>query len=120
MNSEKGEDGPDSSNGRVLKIREPAALALKGLEQLRAARPITQEVPDAEVARIAQEKLQPHGCSFVVRRLDDGISSFVMRVRGGEIRIRSRLQFLPTLQTDQLKRRRYDLWSWILEERRSL
>lgn len=39
-----------------------------------------------------------YGCGFVVRRVDDGIASFVMRVRGGEIRIRSRLEFLPTLQ----------------------
>src|SRR5258708_38919250 len=98
MNSEKGEDGPDSSNGRVLKTRVAAAPALMGLEQLRAAQPMMQEVPDAEFARIAVEKLQPHGCGFVVRRVDDGIASFVMRVRAGEIRIRSLLEFLPTLQ----------------------
>jgi len=59
-----------------------------------------------------------YGCGFVVRRVDDGITPFVMRVRGGEIRIRSRLEFLNT-PTDQLKKRRYDLWSWTLEERRS-
>jgi hypothetical protein len=99
MNLEKGEDGPDSSNGRVLKIRVAAAPALMGLEQLRAAQPMTQEVPDAEFARIAVEKLQPHGCGFVVHRVDDGITPFVMWVRGGEIRTRSRLEFLPTLQS---------------------
>jgi len=98
MNSEQRNGiGADDSNGFVLKIRE-AALALNGLDQLRAARPITQEVPDAEVARIVQEKLQHRGCGVVVHRGDDGITPFVMRVRGGEIRIRSRLELLPTLQ----------------------
>jgi hypothetical protein len=100
MNSEKkNEIGANDSNGRVLKIREPAALALRGLDELRAARPMTREVLDAEVARIAQEKLQPHGGGFVVHRVDDGITPFVMWVRGGEIRTRSRLEFLPTLQS---------------------
>jgi hypothetical protein len=99
MNSEqRNEIGADDSNGLVLKIREAPALALNGLDQLRAARPMTQGIPDAEVARIAQEKLQHRGCGFVVLRVDDRITPFVMRVRGGEIRIRSRLEFLPTLQ----------------------
>jgi hypothetical protein len=99
MNSEqKNEIGADDSNGPVLKIREARALALNGLDQLRAARPMTQEVPDAQVARIAQEKLQHRGCGFVVHRVDDSITPFVMKVRGGEIRIRSRLEFLPTFQ----------------------
>jgi hypothetical protein len=98
MNSEqRNQIGADDSNGLVLKIRE-AALALNGLDQLRAARPITHGVPDAEVARIVQEKLQHRGCGVVVHRGDDGITPFVMKVRGGEIRIRSRLEFLPTLQ----------------------
>jgi hypothetical protein len=98
MNSEKkNEIGANDSNGRVLKIREPAALALRGLAELRAARPMTREVLDAEVARIAQEKLQPHGGGFVVHRVAD--APFVMRVRGGEIRTRSRLEFLSTLQS---------------------
>jgi len=75
MNSEKkNEIGANDSNGRVLKIREPAALALRGLDELRAARPMTREVLDAEVARIAHEKLQPHGGGFVVHRVDDGIT----------------------------------------------
>jgi hypothetical protein len=39
MNFEKkNELGADDSNGRVLKIREAAALALKELDQLRSAR----------------------------------------------------------------------------------
>jgi hypothetical protein len=112
MNSEqKNEIGADDSNGPVLKIREARALALNGLDQLRAARPMTQEVPDAQVARIAQEKLQHRGCGFVVHRVDDSITPFVMRVRGGEIRIRSRLEFLPTLQPINSKKRGPDLWS---------
>jgi hypothetical protein len=38
MNSEKkNEIGADDSNGRVRKIREAAALALKELDQLRSA-----------------------------------------------------------------------------------
>jgi len=98
MNSEqRNEISADDSNGLLLKIRE-AALALNGLDQLRAARPITQEVPDTQVARIVQEKLQHRGCGVFVHRADDGITPFVMRVRGGEIRIRSRLELLPTLQ----------------------
>ena len=39
MTSEKkNEIGVDDSNGRVLKIREAAALSLKELDQLRSAR----------------------------------------------------------------------------------
>ncbi len=99
MNSEqRNEIGADDSNGLVLKIREAGALALNGLDQLRAARPMTQGVPDAEVARIVQEKLQHRGCGVVVHHVDDGITPFVMRVRGCEIRIRSSLELLPTLQ----------------------
>jgi hypothetical protein len=99
MNSEKtNEIGVNDSNGRVLKVSKPGARALKALEQLRATRPMAQEVPDAEVARIAREKFRLHGCGFAVHRVDDGITPFVMSVRGGEIRIRSRLEFLPTLQ----------------------
>lgn len=46
MNSEKkNEFGANDSNGRVLKIKEPAALALKGLEQLRAAHRCVLHVP---------------------------------------------------------------------------
>jgi hypothetical protein len=46
MNSEKkNEIGANDSNGRVLKIRGPAALALKGLEQLRAAHRCVLHIP---------------------------------------------------------------------------
>jgi len=59
---------------------------------------MTQEVLDAEVARIPQEKLHPQGCDLVVHRVGDGISPLVIRVGGGEIRVRSSLEFLPALQ----------------------
>ena len=58
---------------------------------------MTREAFDLDVTRVAQEKLHPHGCS-VVDSVDDGITRFVIRVRGGEIRIQSRPEFLPMLQ----------------------
>ena len=42
---------------------------------------MTQEAPDAEVARIAQEKLQPYGCDLVVHRTDDGVTRFLIKVQ---------------------------------------
>jgi len=42
---------------------------------------MTQEALDAEVARIAREKLQPYGCDLVVHRLDDGVTRFVIEVQ---------------------------------------
>jgi hypothetical protein len=46
MNSEnKNEIGANDSNSRVLKIKEPATLALKGLEQLRAAHRCVLHIP---------------------------------------------------------------------------
>jgi hypothetical protein len=98
MTLENAENGSDSSNGRVLKIWAVAATVLEELGELRSAGPVGQEALEAEAARIAQERLPPHGCGLVVRRLDDGTTSFAMRVRGGEIRIRSRLEFLPTFR----------------------
>jgi hypothetical protein len=70
---------------------------------------MAREVFDVEVTRIAQEKLHPHECDPVVYHVGDGISRFVIRVQGGEIRIRSRLEFLPILQLVNSKRRRADL-----------
>ena len=65
---------------------------------------MTRESLDVEVRRIAQEKLYPHGSDPVVYPLGDGISRFVIRVQGGEIRIQSRLEFLPILQVANTKR----------------
>ena len=61
----------------VQKIR----IALKELDQLRSGGPMTQEALDAEVARIAKEKLQPHGCDLVVWRKDDGVTRFLIKVQ---------------------------------------
>src|SRR5207302_11273041 len=59
---------------RLRKIREAAAAAIKELSLFRWRD--GQEAPDAEVARIAKEKLHPHGCDLVVQRLDDGATRF--------------------------------------------
>ena len=69
-------------NDRARKIREAAASAIKELSLFRAAGPVTQEALDAEVARIAQERLQPHGCDLVVWRKDDGVTRFLIEVQG--------------------------------------
>ena len=63
------------------KIRKAAALALKELDQLRSGGPMTQEALDAEVARIAREKLQPYGCDLVVHRKGDGVTRFFIKVQ---------------------------------------
>ena len=70
---------------------------------------MAREALDVEVTRIAQKKLHPHECDLVVYPVGDGITRFVIRVQGGEIRIQSRLEFLPILQLVNLKRRRADL-----------
>ena len=66
---------------RLWKIREAAVAAIKELDRLRSAGPVTQEAFDAEVARITQEKLQPHGCDLVVHRTDDGVTRFLIKVQ---------------------------------------
>src|SRR5258708_37171770 len=81
MNSETGNAFEAEYHDRVLKIRKAAAIALKELDQLRSGRPMTQEALDAEVARIAREKLQPYGCDLVVHRMADGITRFLIEVQ---------------------------------------
>src|SRR6266581_4354347 len=68
-------------NARVAKIRKAAAVALKELDRLRSAGPVTREAFDAEVIRITREKLQPYGCDLVIHRTDDGIARFLIKVR---------------------------------------
>ena len=68
-------------NARVAKIRKAAAVALKELDRLRSAGPVTRETFDAEVIRITREKLQPYGCDLVIHRTDDGIARFLIKVR---------------------------------------
>jgi len=70
---------------------------------------IAREALNVQVTCIAQEKLHPHRCDLVVYPVGDGLTRFVIRVQGGEIRIQSRLEFLPILQLVNSKRRRPDL-----------
>jgi len=66
---------------RVWKIRGAAAAAIKELNQLGSAGPVSWAALDAEVARIAQEKLHPHGCDLVVHWRDDRTTRFLIRVQ---------------------------------------
>ena len=66
---------------RVRKIRKAAAIALKELDQLRSGGPMPQEALDAEVARIARERLQPYGCDLAVHRMADGLVRFLIEVQ---------------------------------------
>lgn len=59
---------------------------------------MTREALYVDVTRVAQEKLHPYGYDSVVDSVDDGITRFVIRVRGRKIRIQSRPEFLPILQ----------------------
>ena len=81
MNSEARSEFGAEYDDRVQKIRKAAAIALKELDQLRSGGPMTQEALDAEVARIAREKLQPYGCDLVVHRMADGITRFLIEVQ---------------------------------------
>ena len=81
MTSEKKNEFDAEYDNRVQKIRRAAAIALKELHQLRSGGPVTQEALDAEVARIAKEKLQPHGCDLVVHITADGVTRFLIKVQ---------------------------------------
>ena len=81
MSSKASNEFNTRHNDRVGKIREAAVAALKELDRLRSAGPVTKEALDAEVARIAREKLQPYGCDLVVHRLDDSVTRFVIEVQ---------------------------------------
>ena len=81
MNSEARSEFDAEYDDRVQKIRKAAAIALKELDQLRSGGPMTQQALDAEVVRIAKEKLQPHGCDLVVWRKDDGVTRFLIKVQ---------------------------------------
>ncbi len=81
MNS--GETNPFEANynARVASIRKAAAIALKELDRLRPGGFVTQDVLDAEVARIAKEKLRPYGCDLVVHSMGDGVTRFLIKVQ---------------------------------------
>ena len=82
MTSEASNQFETNYDDRLRKIREAAAAAIKELSLFRSAGPVTQEALDATVARIAKEKLQPHGCDLVVWRKDDGVTRFLIEVQG--------------------------------------
>jgi hypothetical protein len=54
---------------------------------------MTQEALDAEVARIAREKLQPYGCDLVVLRMANRVTRFIIKIRSNWERIRSNQEF---------------------------
>ena len=71
----------DAEYDDLRKIRKAAAAAIKELSLFRSAGRFTPQALDQEVARIAQEKLQPHGCDLVVHRMDDGLTRFLIKVQ---------------------------------------
>jgi hypothetical protein len=81
MTFEVANDFEAKYNGRIRKIRQAAAAAIRELSLLRSAGSVTTESLDAEVARIAKEKLQPYGCDLVVWRMDNGVSRFLIKVQ---------------------------------------
>ena len=81
MNSGTGNEFKAECHDQLRKIRKAAAIALKELDQLRSGGPMTQEALDAEVARIAREKLQPYGCDLAVHRMADGLVRFLIEVQ---------------------------------------
>ena len=65
---------------RFRRIREAAGSAAKELALSRPAECTSAEL-DAQVARIAREKLHPHGCDLVVCHKEEGVTRFLIRVR---------------------------------------
>ncbi len=96
MSSKASNEFDTRHNDRAGKIREAAVAALKELDRLRSAGPVTKEALDAEVARIAREKLQPYGCDLVVHRMGDGVTRFLIKGQKQWERIRSGQEFLPS------------------------
>jgi hypothetical protein len=81
MNSETRNEFEAKYDYRVRKIRAAAAAAIRQLGELRSAGTMPREALAAEVARIAREELQPHGCDLVVWRMDDGVTRFLIKVQ---------------------------------------
>jgi hypothetical protein len=84
MNSEKSENGSDSSNSRTLKIRVAAAGTSKELGQLRSAGPVSQEARNLEVAPIAYKPLQTEEHDLAVQRRRDDLAQLLIKIRRGE------------------------------------
>ena len=81
MNTQARSEFNASYNDRVGKIRAAAAIALKKLDQLPSGGLMTQEALDAEVARIARERLHSYGCDLVVHQMGGGITRFLIEVQ---------------------------------------
>jgi hypothetical protein len=81
MNSEARNEFDAEYDDRVRKIRAAADDVIRQLDQLRSAGTMPREALDAEVARIAQEKLHPCGCDLVVHRTDDGVTRFLIKIQ---------------------------------------
>ena len=80
MNSEARHEFDVKYEGRVQKIREAAAAAIKQLDQLRSGT-IAPQALDAQVARIAQQNLHRYGCDLIVHRTADGAMRFLIEVQ---------------------------------------
>jgi hypothetical protein len=80
MNSEARHEFDVKYEGRVQKIREAAAAAIKQLDQLRSGTNAPQAF-DAQVAHIAQENLHRYGCDLIVHRTADGATRFLIEVQ---------------------------------------
>jgi hypothetical protein len=77
MNCEARHEFDVKYEGRVQKIREAAAAAIKQLDQLRCGT-IAPQAFDAQVARIAQENLHRYGSDLTVHRMPDGATRFLI------------------------------------------
>jgi hypothetical protein len=80
MNSKARHEFDVKYEGRVQKIREAAAAAIKQLDQLRSGT-IAPQAFDAQVARVAQENLHRYGCDLIVHRTTDGATRFLIEVQ---------------------------------------
>jgi len=85
MSFEQSENVRMNADGGALRIRAAAALALRELDLLRSSGPATQKTFEAEVERIAQEKLRPHGCDLFVHRIDGGTAGVAIKIQGAGI-----------------------------------
>lgn len=74
MSSEARNEFLTESTAIVPENPRSGRAAIRQLDQLRSSGPAPQKTLDAEVARIAQEKLQPYRCDLVVHRMDDGVT----------------------------------------------
>ena len=84
MNSEKSENGSDSSNGRTLEIRVAAAGKSKKSGQLRSAGPVSEKARNLEVARIAYKPLQTEEHDLAVQRRREDLARLLIKIRRGE------------------------------------